>query len=282
MKLCNHYLLGSLALSFAFVTAGHAQILFSEDFEGWTVGQPVSDSGDSPERWDSDDEFNIIEQDTGNVFGLGTDNQFMRLGNLELGDSGLVSGGQNRIEQRNYAGRVGTGVLSVSFDLYEPNDGNGNGLVSDLGERSFLRIRGDTEGTGLQTIRIDDGDLREDGGGSPDLYDFGEDTLVNFEFVFNQSGADVTYKGNVLSSGAIDVYADGVLVVSGLESGEDNPTDDFARIYFETDYNSGGSSAQELWIDNWQTAAVPEPTTFALLAGFGALGMIVLSRRKRK
>lgn len=268
------FLLTSMAVSF-----GNGQTLFSDNFESWTPGQPVTDSGNDPERWKSDgDPFDIIEQDTGNVFGLGTDNQFIRFGNVSL--DGMLPGGSLDIEQRNYDKGAGvpTGVLRVSFDLFEPSSGSGKGFVSDLGEPGFLRLRGDNTGSGLHIISIDDGVLAASG---DELYSFGEDTLVRFDFIFNQSGADVTYRGNVLNSGKFDVYADGSLVAMNIESGTNDASDEIERILLRTEYAAGGTAAQEMWIDNWETAAVPEPSTFALWAG-GLLFGLALWRRQRK
>lgn len=281
-----------LLLTFAGVLSGTAtaqNLLFADNFEGWTAGAPVTDNGISPTRWDPDNNLNIIEIDTGNAFGAGTSNQFMRLGNLPIPTTTLLDGGQKRINQRNYAGFATTGVLSVSFDLIEPSSGNGKGLVSDLSDRSFFRIRGDSAGTGLQTIRLQNGRLRQDGSTGPmnngdDLALFSEDVLTNFVFIYNQSGADISHNGKTLSSGQYDVYIDGTLAIADLESGKTNPTDDFARLYFETDYATAGTSAQELWIDNWAVydgaVAIPEPAMLGLLLGFGGLGMMVLRRRR--
>jgi hypothetical protein len=244
------------------VPAGGGHVLFADDFEAWTVGQPVTDSGNDPQRWKSDgDPFDIIELDSGNVLGRGTNNQFMRLGNVASGS--LLAGGNLDIEQRNYdkGDGVPTGVLRVSFDLYEPSSGSGNGLVNDLGQPAFLRLRGDATGAELHTIRIDDGELQEDREGGAVLYAFGEDTVVRFDFIFNQSGADVTYRGKVLNAGRFDVYANNFLVAWDIQSGTDDSSDEIERIYFRTEYPEGGASAQELWIDNWETDAVPDPAT---------------------
>jgi Tol biopolymer transport system component len=238
------------------------QVLFADDFESWTVGQPVTDSGNDPQRWKSDgDPFDLIERDTGNAFGLGPDNRFMRLGNVSSGS--LLAGGNLDIEQRNYDKGEGvtTGVLRVSFDLYEPSSGSGKGMLGDLSEPAFLRLRGDETGPSLHTIRIDDGKLQEDSEGGAVLYAFGENTAVRFDFIFNQSGADVTYRGRVLHPGEFDVYADNFLVAGNIRSGTSDSSDEIERIYFRTEYPEDGDSAQELWIDNWETDAVPDPVS---------------------
>lgn len=45
--------------------------------------------------------------------------------------------------------------------------------------------------------------------------------------------------------------------------------------------NAGGSATGTLTFDNFSIAAVPESGTFALLAGFAALGLMVIRRRTR-
>jgi len=260
MKRLTYYLLGTLPLTLLFVTAVNGQVLFTDDFEAWTAGEPVTDSGNDPERWKSDgDPFEIIEQDTDNVFGLGTENQFIRFGNVSV-DGSLV-GGNLDSEQRSYdtGDGVPTGVLQVSFDFYEPSTNSGKGLATDLSDPGFLRIRGDESGSGMHIIILDDGELQVAGEGEEviTLHTYGGDTVVRFDFVFNQSGEDVTYRGNVLNSGKFDVYADYLLVGSNIETGSDEPEDEIERILLRTQYAEGGTVAQEMWIDNWQTASVP-------------------------
>lgn len=281
MKYSNYCLIASVAVSFASVSTLNSQVLFSENFEGWIVGQPTTDSGSDPQRWKSDgDPFDIIEQDTGNVFGRGTSNQFIRFGNVPVG--GALPGGSLDIEQRSYdtGGGVPTGVLRVSFDFFEPSSGSGKGFVSDLSEPGYLRIRGDGGVSGVHIITFDDGLLRVDSTGT-DIFTFGEDTMVRFDFIFNQSGSDATYMSNVINSGNFAVYADGTLVGANLSSGVNNPTVEIERILLRTEYAAGGSAAQEMWIDNWETAVVPEPSTFALMAGGLILGMVLLRRQKK-
>jgi hypothetical protein len=260
MKRLNYYLLGTLTLTFPIVTAVNGQVLFTDDFEAWTVGEPVTDSDNNPERWKSDgDPFDIVELDTDNVFGRGTDNQFIRFGNVSV--DGSLPGGNLDIEQRNYdkGDGVPTGVLQVSFDFYEPSSNSGKGFASDLSDPGYLRIRGDESGSGMHIIILDDGELQVAGEGEEvvTLHTYGEDILVRFDFVFNQSGEDVTYRDNVLNTGKVDIYANNVLVASNLETGADEPEDEIERILLRTGYPEGGTVAQEMWIDNWQTAAVP-------------------------
>lgn len=237
------------------------EILFADDFEAWTVGQPVTDSGIDPKRWKSDgDPFDVIERDTGNIFGRGTDNRFMRLGNVSSGSS--LAGGYLDIEQRNYdkGDGVPTGILRVSFDLFEPSSGSGRGVATDLSQPAFLRLHGDKTGTNLHTIRIDDGQLFEDREGGAVLHTFGEDSAVRFDFIFNQSGVDVSFRGKVLHPGKFDVYANNAVVARNILTGRNHTSDRIERIYFRTEYPADGNSAQELWIDNWETAAVPNST----------------------
>lgn len=283
MKYLKYYTCSMFAVFLSSTTAVNGQLLFSDNFEAWTAGQPTTDSGVDPTRWKSDgDPFDIIEVDTGNVFGGGTSNQFLRVGNQPDGSGTSLAGGSLDIEQRNYDKGIGvpTGVLRVSFDLYEPSNGNGNGFTSDLGEALFLRLRGDKSGSELHTIRIDDGQLRATSDGSV-LHTFGEDTVVRFDFIYNQSGADISFRGSALDAGSYSVYADGGLVVDNLTSGNTTaPSDDVERILLRTEYAAGGPSAQEVWIDNWETAAVPEPSMIALWAGSLMLGL-AFSRRQR-
>jgi hypothetical protein len=262
MKRFKYYLFSTLAVLITGITAVNGQVLFTDDFEAWTVGEPVTDVGseNDPQRWKSDgDPFDIIEQDTGNVFGLGTDNQFMRVGNVPV--DGALPGGSLDIEQRSYdkGDGVPTGVLQVSFDFYEPSSGSGKGFVSDLSDPGYLRIRGDKTGAGLHIIILDDGELQVAGEGEEvvTLHTYGEDTVVRFDFVFNQSGEDVTYRDNVLNSGKVDIYANNVLVAANIETGTADALDEIERILLRTAYAEGGTIAQEMWIDNWQTAAVP-------------------------
>lgn len=260
MKRYQYYLCGTLAVLISGLTGLSGQILFTDDFEAWAVGQAVSDSGNDPQRWKSDgDPFDIIEQDTGDVFGLGTENQFIRFGNVPV--NGVLPGGNLDIEQRSYdtGDGVPTGVLQVSFDFYEPSSNSGKGFVADLSDPGYLRIRGNNSGAGLHIIILDDGELQVAGEGEEvvTLHTYGVDTLVRFDFVFNQSGADVTYRDNVLNSGKFDVYVNNLLVAANIETGSDEPEDEIERILLRTQYAEGGTVAQEMWIDNWATAAVP-------------------------
>lgn len=260
MKRIINYLCSTLAVFLCSTMAVNGQVLFTDDFEAWTVGEPVTDSGNDPERWKSDgDPFDIIELDSDDVFGRGTDNAFIRFGNVPV--DGALPGGNLDIEQRTYTEGDGvpTGVLQVSFDFYEPSSNSGKGFVADLSDPGYLRIRGSESGSGMHIIILDDGELQVAGEGDEvvTLHTYGEDTVVRFDFVFNQSGEDVTHRDNVLNTGKIDIYANGVLVASNVETGADEPEDEIARILLRTQYAAGGTVAQEMWIDNWQTAAVP-------------------------
>jgi hypothetical protein len=184
----------------------------------------------------------------------------MRVRNVPV--DGALPGGSLDIEQRSYDKGQGvpTGVLRISFDLYEPSSGSGRGFVEDLSDPGYLRLRGAGVGAGLHIIIIDDGEIQVSAGEGAveSLYTFGEDWVVRMDFVFNQSGDDATYRGSVLNSGKFAVYADNFLVALNIESGIDDPTDEIARILLRTQYLAGGTVAQELWIDNWETAAVPD------------------------
>jgi len=55
-----------------------------------------------------------------------------------------------------------------------------------------------------------------------------------------------------------------------------------SSVYLRWDFNTTGSSSQGLGLDNVSVSAVPEPSTYAAIAGVLALGGVMWHRRRQR
>jgi len=97
-------------------------------------------------------------------------------------------------------------------------------------------------------------------------------TFYTFSLTVQDIGGNVSFTGSVLTAGgtligSAQTLSDTTSAVTGLG---------------QVGIRLGASSASSLTrMDNFSITAIPEPSTYALLGGVGALGLALVTRRKR-
>lgn len=199
-----------------------------------------------------------IAQDAANFFGLGTSNQFIFYGGSDAGNSSGY-----RLQQRSYdEGLLDSGVITISFLIYEPNDTNE--------ARCRLRLRGDNF-SDIFSLRIDDGLLELDSGaiGTDTTGIFGENTAARITLIYNFRGAPsdptvaITYPtpsggSETLPGHRVDVWINNVLEMDDVMRGSPS-ADTPVRLTFRD--SKDGSRRQLIFLDDWQVfngAIVPQ------------------------
>lgn len=101
---------------------------------------------------------------------------------------------------------------------------------------------------------------------------FTETTLNNWSFTAQllDFGAAGTGLGSSITNGSVS----GTLVNSGMFSASNL----FAAVNFR---DAGSSLTNHTFVDDLSFSAIPEPSSFAALAGLGALGLVATLRRRR-
>jgi hypothetical protein len=107
---------------------------------------------------------------------------------------------------------------------------------------------------------------------------------------YNSSASDVSYDGRTLAANTMDVWLDGTIAATALgRSGGSTGVQTIDSFGFtrKTTTNTATDFVGTLLLDNItaysgvETAAIPEPSTFALAGGTAVLMLAGLSRRQR-
>jgi hypothetical protein len=216
----------------------------------------TSDIG-APDTVEREADLNIattIATDAQNLFGQGSDNQFIFYGGQPQG---------YRLQQRSYdEDDLSEGVVSISFLLHEPDDVNTS--------RARLRLRGDNS-SDIISFRFDDGQIALDSGGIGDdvTGEYGEGVtsrvtiIYNFRGEFDDVSAAIDYPTpgggtESLPGHRADVWINGALEMDNVLRGASSP-DQPVRITWRD--NVSGPDQQLLFLDDWQVfngAIVPE------------------------
>lgn len=277
-------LIGTTSLGFAVATP-----LFSDDFEPTTdtfefpdsseqilpkniAGEPLQNTNDGTRWRQADgDEFDIpdtvILSDSADLFGKGTDNQYLQMG--------LADSDDWEVRNRDFDGSGDDGrlpVMTIFFEFIEPSGFDG-----------FLNIRL-RNGARRAQFGIDNGFIGATSDFDPPTISspvfFGEDTLQWVNFIANESDETVFYDflgiTYSIAPDTADLWLSGVLVQDDVVSGTSQGNMD--QIRFE------GDGDQRLLIDNYKVfegavVAIPEPSSIGLLAMGSALVLLFLRKR---
>ncbi|QYY35231.1 hypothetical protein [Ruficoccus sp. ZRK36] len=267
----------------AAVSSLHATVLYEDDFDSYTVGDPVSDGG----KWGTPQTapyvtFTVADDST-HIFSPGA-NQY---GVLEADNTS-----DNVVASITNSNGTTTGQIDLTF--YDPSS------ATHSGSGWSMRI-GTNAGNSVTAfgVFIQDGDLIlstgtgvEPKGGTITTYAM--DTVNTLSIVFNNDNGSLDYNGGNVASGKMDVWLNGVLVGNDLEgsgkktigyvdpeTGVLGPTE-LKNINFTAKPQSEPFTST-LYIDELSlndSISIPEPAETAAGIGLGVLVLTVLYRRK--
>lgn len=258
-------------LAFALATTAHAAVVLTDNFNdtsNWTkAGDPFTAESTA---------------DTGNLFGGGTENNYLN----------LVFTAGSSIHVLHTAQSLSLGTTGqIAFDFYEPvvDGATGAGIILRLGTNT---------GNGGTAFAVS---LRRGGLFAANLPSVGVDTANpiatysqlsrhTLTVVFNNTASSISYGNDnyTLAGSQIDVWLDGARVGSGLAAvaGNSLTGSNITTINF----TDKAGTASTLYLDNFEArtditigTTVPEPATEATLAGLLALaGTLVLRHWRRR
>ena len=253
------------ALHFSLSAGSVCALTITDDFEGYTAGNPLPNTPVDGSPWTnttgSTNATADVVDDASDFFGASNGNY------LSTTDAG---GDKVRVDLLNLDL---VDLMTLQFDFYEPATGDGNSLtVKIINGGDVLDTRFDN---GVGEARSSDGNA---------AFAYSENAAQTFLAVMNNGVSPQSYtnpSGGVASvapgttdyylgpmGGALTLFADD-LAFDGAFAGP--PA---TAVIFQT---SSGGSGQEIYIDNVTVTGVPEPTTVGLLSYAG----LWLLRRRR-
>jgi len=197
-------------------------------------------------------------------------------------DLTIGSGGSNNILRVGYGGTLTTGSADIGF---ESGSNNNEAIVYDRGSTWSLKqlaIATYYEGSG-NSLTIEDGGLVRISGFSDLSYALTINTADSNFLNFN--GGFLAIEGD--ATGIIaDLIADGAFRFSDGTTWQIGNADNFLYSYFADEADafafSGYSGlAGYTIVTNFVGSPVPEPSTYAALAGAAVLGLAFLRRKRR-
>ena len=262
-----------LLLTFIMAAAStDASVIFSDNFNSYTSGNSLPTGGNWQTSANSGGASDTVQTDTGDVFGLGAANQYLRMEQAGATASANVASMDLTMPD----------VGAISFDLSMPTtatslisfrigtaNSNGNtafALQFGTGSTAGTRIYATTAGvaTGAQLAQFDLG------------------TSKHLTVIYNNTASAVNYDlgtsiSGSLNANAMDVWLDTTQIGFDLAH-----SGGLALGTPLTQFNFIGTQANkinDLWLDNIVVQSIPEPSTTASLAL--AAGFILMGRRDR-
>jgi hypothetical protein len=276
----------------------HAALVFENNFNTYTAGDVLVRAATGANVFnnqtgvaDNDtDLFTRVVQDTGNIFGAGTSNNYLR-----LADTANTNGGTTFARLSTGNNRFSSEIGTLSFDFNIPTGGQSIGWALFLGNGSpgsantvfglYLRFNGTiVANTGVSTV------------GATVLGTYTPSVSNTLTVVFNSSISSVSYDGHTLASGTMDLWLGSTLIASGVAaSGTKGNAWDGTTAQSINNVNVAGSFVNgnpasdfmgELNIDNFvinntALAPIPEPSSVALLGAASALVAAFVCKRRR-
>ena len=185
-----------------------------------------------------------------------------------------VSGSLTGIGVKNSLPSSDVYTLSVDFRIDDVSAGD---IVFGVGSgNSFTGNSSFSTSQGLFWLRSDSGNFerRRSSGWSDTGLTLQDNTLYSLHVVANGSSSSISYGDSTVAAGKLDIYMNDELLMSDRNVTNSLSADGF-RIYAVN-----GASAE---IDNIalydSAVAVPEPSTYALLAGILSMILVVVHRR---
>lgn len=245
-----------------------AAVLFSDDFESYTVGNvPTTGAGQNWANATNTANSNVRVADQGTSAAFGNPNRFVNFNDTNNTAS-------NRFQSNTHAA-ASNAVTTFSFDFFEPSTG-GN---SNMGVGYAINNSDLLSASLRQRITMNNGTISGLATTGTNTYSLA--TAYRLFMIFNDTASPVSYQGGSIASGVADIWlrdAGGAYVFVGTSNAENTATEETS---YSVAFRSFANDIQNVYLDNvlFETgaAAIPEPSA-ALLGGFGALALL---RRRR-
>lgn len=263
----SRHLVQLLSLTIGLLLTGRSsgQVLFSDNFDSYAgpfpmvlTTPPYASVTPNPATTDA---YIVVDKDTGNLFGQGTNNQV-----LHVFDNSSTALTRADVNSNNVAG-LSFDLATLKFDFYETSAYSGTGWTISFGLTSSA-----TASTAFQIVL---------NSGSPGGYAL--NALHTAQIVVNTSASSVSYNSVSLDSLKYDLWIDGVRVTNNgsLSAGSAFAAGDAMTAFRFTTTTAGLS--QEIFVDNLSLingAVVPEPSTLSLVLGCAGFVIFVLRGRR--
>ncbi|WP_309399041.1 PEP-CTERM sorting domain-containing protein [Cerasicoccus maritimus] len=261
-----------------------AQILFVEDFEGQTPGDKPTATAVRPST-NSATVFTEVVENAANGAGGGAGN------GVELFDNESGSGGAFVFENNFVADTASQqSAVQVSFDFAWQQDLGVTGSYGRFGVGVYDASTAatlNTSGNIFLEVRFgSDGIFRVvgSGGSTPSVLSAGQ--AYSFDMFINDldsSTIDYTAPGGgtvTLAANSFAVYLDDVLIrTDGLKNAALSGDSNLGRFGIDSFTSHTGV---DYTFDNFVVSTVvPEPSTYALIAGVTMLGLALVQRRRK-
>lgn len=207
-----------------------------------------------------------IRTDDSNIFGRGTGNHVLYMENA----AGLVF-------TLNMPSGIEVATLSYETQVIDFMPDATNRLTN-----RFFTAEGTAINHGLQRLNDQEFRFRNEA----DSFALGE--LFHFDVIVNNSADTINYNSpdgtSSLDPGMTAVWADGVLSTVydfGRDTDPALPPGEFTSFVMETFSNNPWTAYYDNVAVTEGTFVIPEPSTYALIFGIGALGAVLWIRRRR-
>lgn len=278
MKPKSHLPLLLASLLVGVTPALAATLVMSENYDSYTPGVLPGAGGND----NGTDLFTRVEVDSGNLFGGGTSNQYLRIADTSNTNSANTYG---LVLSTATLGQVGT----ISLNFYDP------AVSGEQGTGGWLLRWGTGNGNSVTAfgLFINNGTLRiaTGGGVNPSTSAFATyslDTLHSLKIVFNSSASSIDDAGHTLEAGRMDVWLNGSIAGSSLTGAGTlaGGVNEIANVNItrKVSTDSAVDFVGTLNIDDWAlysgVVAIPEPSAATILSGGLILGFCLLHRRR--
>jgi len=253
-----------------------ADLIFEDDFESYTAGQVIDTSKWSLVLSGADNVNTVhVEQDTGNLFGKGTGNQY-----VDLLDNSTNPGGQSiYLTKTGLSSQLASGIVTLNMNIIEPG---GTPPLTGNDGRILVGI-GDGAMGGTDRANLPNWNETSAGVSTYGTVPVTRDTLYNLNIVFNNSGSSIQYNSpsglQTLNATSADIWVDGILQAENIL--QDRNWDGGIAVD-SVGFRSFSGSAQRLLVDDYrvydEALVIPEPSSLLLIGV--ALSSVLLFRRK--
>ncbi|QYY36279.1 hypothetical protein [Ruficoccus sp. ZRK36] len=259
------------------MSAIHATVIFSENFDEYTAGEPVPWNTDYSENWLQVVAYDFdTETDSSHMFSAGP-NQYGSLSGSNLSSQ--------MVARSTVFDGPGTQTGQMSFAFYDPSSEphSGNGFV--------FRISNQDSGNAKAAfaIFIQNGELILAYGSdiipsATSFASYNQNEANQLDIVFNNSDSPLTYSGGTIVAGAMDVYLNGELVGDDLGRAGSLGTGVNIRSFNITAKTSpaftGTMYLDDIVVDD--SISIPEISESSLYMGIIPLVLLALRRRRNK
>ncbi len=275
----KNYIIALSLFTSTFVLTAKGATVISENFNSYSLGVLEGGTGKAwSQRPGNDDNthlFTRVTADSGNVFGEGGANKYLRISR----HSGAADSSTIIVSTNPSTNPTFTTSGQVSFDFYIPSD------HASFNPGFGLRL-GTTTGAAGTAFELF---IRSNGiyAGGVLIAPITTNQKISLTIAFNNSSDNMTYGeagAYTLNASSYDLWINGGRVGLGLAKGgalEDGT--DLTILKF----TAGKTTLGSLWVDNLLVdggnITIPEPSSVLLLGGaciFGLSGVLLRSRRR--